>query len=155
VREGTWARPANLPADRLPAQRAVLDAQCLHFTGAAAPDGLAMRIFDLDGWAREANALMAAMDDADPSAERPSGPHSALAAAAPAAPSAMAVGGDAASLAPGFTLSVAVVRHLEGDPQLPDELLPPDWPGPALRRRFVAYDQAYKRRFTAWLLAEA
>ena len=131
VREGTWARPANLAPDRLPAHRDVLDAQCLHFTGATAPEGLAARVFDLVGWSRRARDLVAAMDDGPPAEQV-----------------------DPATLAAGFTLSVAVVRHLQADPLLPDELLPPDWPGDLLRRCYAAHDRAYKQRFTAWLLAE-
>ncbi|HEY8982125.1 MAG TPA: PaaX family transcriptional regulator C-terminal domain-containing protein [Streptomyces sp.] len=33
----------------------------------------------------------------------------------------------------------AVVRHLLSDPVLPPELLPPDWPGEALRAAYTAY----------------
>jgi phenylacetic acid degradation operon negative regulatory protein len=47
----------------------------------------------------------------------------------------------ASSLAEQFTVSAAVLRHLLTDPLLPEQLLPQDWPGPALRAhcdRFVA-----------------
>jgi phenylacetic acid degradation operon negative regulatory protein len=44
-----------------------------------------------------------------------------------------------------FVVAAAVVRHLLTDPVLPDELLPDDWPGDALR-------EAY-RNFAAELLA--
>ncbi|WP_233616500.1 PaaX family transcriptional regulator C-terminal domain-containing protein [Actinomadura harenae] len=37
-----------------------------------------------------------------------------------------------------FTISAAVLRHLLEDPILPDELLPPGWPGPALRENYRA-----------------
>lgn len=37
-----------------------------------------------------------------------------------------------------FGVAAAMVRHLLTDPVLPDELLPPDWPGEALR---VAYHE--------------
>jgi phenylacetic acid degradation operon negative regulatory protein len=147
VREGTWARPANLPTDRLPAQQAVLDAQCLRFTGASAPEGLGARIFDLDGWSARAGELVAAMDATDPA--RP-----VLTAAADPGEPGRDGHVDPDALANAFTLAVAVVRHLQADPLLPDELLPADWPGAALRRRYVAYDRAYKQQFTTWLLAE-
>lgn len=35
----------------------------------------------------------------------------------------------------------AVVRHLLADPVLPPELLPPDWPGTALRDAYTAYQR--------------
>ncbi len=58
---------------------------------------------------------------------------------------------DTAGLAHGFRLSVAVVRHLQTDPLLPDDLLPPDWPGDRLRRRYERHDESYKRRLAASL----
>ncbi|EST38233.1 hypothetical protein N566_08620, partial [Streptomycetaceae bacterium MP113-05] len=42
-------------------------------------------------------------------------------------------------LAGRFTVSAAVLRHLLADPVLPDALLPPDWPGAGLRRRYDAF----------------
>ncbi|MET8826916.1 PaaX family transcriptional regulator C-terminal domain-containing protein [Streptomyces sp. NPDC004610] len=38
-----------------------------------------------------------------------------------------------------FTAFAAVVRHLLADPVLPADLLPADWPGPALRAAYGAY----------------
>jgi phenylacetic acid degradation operon negative regulatory protein len=38
-----------------------------------------------------------------------------------------------------FTAAAAIVRHLLADPVLPDEVLPPGWPGPALRAAYTAY----------------
>ena len=35
-----------------------------------------------------------------------------------------------------FTVAAAMVRHLLTDPVLPDELLPEDWPGAALRKAY-------------------
>ncbi|MBX7432289.1 PaaX domain-containing protein, C- domain protein [Mycobacterium sp. Y57] len=35
-----------------------------------------------------------------------------------------------------FTAAAGIVRHLLTDPVLPDELLPPDWPGAALRAAY-------------------
>ncbi|MFF3346956.1 PaaX family transcriptional regulator C-terminal domain-containing protein [Streptomyces sp. NPDC002779] len=40
-----------------------------------------------------------------------------------------------------FTAFAAAVRHLLTDPVLPPELLPPDWPGPALRAAYAAYQE--------------
>ncbi|MET9176006.1 PaaX family transcriptional regulator C-terminal domain-containing protein [Streptomyces misionensis] len=48
-----------------------------------------------------------------------------------------------AAAAPGpaerLTAFAAIVRHLLGDPVLPPALLPPDWPGPALRTAYAEY----------------
>ncbi|MEV5570265.1 PaaX family transcriptional regulator C-terminal domain-containing protein [Spirillospora sp. NPDC052269] len=44
--------------------------------------------------------------------------------------------GTAGTFAEQFTISAAVLRHLLKDPILPDDLLPPDWPGPALREHY-------------------
>ncbi len=42
-------------------------------------------------------------------------------------------------LAERIAIAAAVVRHLVADPLLPDDLLPPDWPGPALRSTYAAF----------------
>jgi phenylacetic acid degradation operon negative regulatory protein len=43
-----------------------------------------------------------------------------------------------------FRLAAAVVRHLRDDPLLPEELLPPGWPGPALRTAYDRYEAAFQ-----------
>ncbi|HET9380072.1 MAG TPA: PaaX family transcriptional regulator C-terminal domain-containing protein [Streptomyces sp.] len=43
----------------------------------------------------------------------------------------------------------AVVRHLLTDPVLPPELLPADWPGPALRTAYADYRRELTRTVTA------
>ena len=58
--------------------------------------------------------------------------------------------GDRESLAPGFVLSAAVLRHFVADPLLPRELLPRDWPGAALRRDYDRYDALFRRRLREW-----
>ncbi|BBJ38825.1 hypothetical protein SSPO_015430 [Streptomyces antimycoticus] len=114
LREGTWMRPANLVHSRPD----VAAEQCGWFTGA--PEGdpaeLAARLWDLDGWARQARLLGAALDDAEEPAER-------------------------------FTVAAAALRHLLADPVLPARLLPEDWPGAELRRRY----DGFERDFRAWL----
>ncbi|GAA3235259.1 PaaX family transcriptional regulator C-terminal domain-containing protein [Nonomuraea helvata] len=47
-------------------------------------------------------------------------------------------------LAEGFLVSAAVLRHLLADPLLPEELLPPDWPGAELRSRYDDFDRRYR-----------
>ena len=132
LREGVWLRPDNLDPARSPDQRAVIDAQCLRLVGATGPAEVGGRLFDTAGWASGARALVDALDDASHPPDE-LGP------------------GD---LAAGFRLSIAVVRHLDADPLLPDELLPPRWPGAALRDRYDDYHRAYERRFAAWLSAD-
>jgi phenylacetic acid degradation operon negative regulatory protein len=38
-----------------------------------------------------------------------------------------------------FVAAAGIVRHLLTDPVLPDELLPDDWPGAALRAAYVNF----------------
>lgn len=117
LREGVWLRPDNLDPARLPDARAVVAAQCT--TMAAEPDpGLAGRLWDLDAWSTRATELVDAL-----AADRFD------------------------DLAASFVLSAAVLRHLQADPLLPDELLPEVWPGAALRARYEGYDLAFK---AAW-----
>ncbi|GAA3929865.1 PaaX family transcriptional regulator C-terminal domain-containing protein [Actinomadura viridis] len=51
----------------------------------------------------------------------------------------------AGTLAERFTVSAAVLRHLLRDPLLPAELLPGDWPGPALRDHYEHFEDAFER----------
>lgn len=46
---------------------------------------------------------------------------------------------DAADVPARFEVAAAVVRHLLTDPVLPASLLPPDWPGPALRACYTDF----------------
>jgi phenylacetic acid degradation operon negative regulatory protein len=125
LREGVWLRPDNLDSQRLPASRAVLDRQCIHFHGAAtdiSPEQM-RSLFSLDEWTADAKVLIEAMNlrrnkRAD-SAQR---------------------------LADEFALSIAVVRHLQLDPQLPAELIPARWPGRTLRDTYRRFDEAFKQR---------
>jgi phenylacetic acid degradation operon negative regulatory protein len=47
-------------------------------------------------------------------------------------------------------LSAAVLRHFQADPLLPDALLPPRWPGAALRAEYDRYDRAYRSVLREW-----
>ena len=122
LREGVWLRPDNLDLRPDPADDPDL------VVWSAVPDGdpvaLAATLWDLGTWAARARAL---------------GDH--LAARPTAGP------GD---LAPGFTLSAAVLRHLQSDPLLPPALLPADWPGPALRAGYAEWDRRYRDVLAAW-----
>jgi phenylacetic acid degradation operon negative regulatory protein len=121
LREGVWLRPANV-AVPLPD---ALDADVEVMT-AVPPDapGLASRLWDLPGWARRASDLLADLD-----ALAPDGP---------------------AALAPGFELSAAVLRHLQADPLLPQQLQPSGWPGSRLRERYDGWDARYRATLYAW-----
>ena len=121
-REGVWLRPANL--DLRPDPDGDPDLAVYRCTPAADPVDLAASLWDLSGWAHRATELL-----------------DRLAGQATREP------GD---LAPGFTLSAAVLRHLQSDPLLPPDLLPPDWPGPALRHAYGVWDGAYRGVLRAW-----
>ena len=143
LREGVWVRPDNLDAGRAPAARATVDEQCRTFrgrpdeangadgTGRVAGAALAAELWDLDGWATVARTLRAELG----------GYVEPLQA------------GDTSVLAPAFELSATVLRLLLGDPQLPDALLPPGWPGDELRRDYDRYDTAFKALWRDWFRA--
>jgi phenylacetic acid degradation operon negative regulatory protein len=132
LREGVWIRPDNLDPQRLPASRAILDRQCTHFHNAAT-DITADKmpsLFSLDEWMANARVLTEAMNvelkrnKRDDSTE---------------------------SMRYEFALSIAVVRHLQLDPMLPDELTPEDWPGHTLRSTYRRFDGAFKERMNEFL----
>ena len=129
VREGCWARPDNLDPARAPAERSVVDSQCLTVRGAR-PDQPAAFVaaFDLTGWAATARDLLEAMADAQPALDAR----------------------DPGALADTFHIDAAVVRHLVADPALPPELEPPDWPARALREAFGRFDAGFKATWRAW-----
>jgi phenylacetic acid degradation operon negative regulatory protein len=54
-----------------------------------------------------------------------------------------------------FIAAAAVVRHLLTDPVLPDELLPGDWPGAALRQSYAEFATELVARRNATELMEA
>ena len=130
IREGVWIRPDNLDPDRLPASRAVLDQQCVHFHGAASDIGAdaVKSLFALDSWVRDATRLIRAMEDELGSPDD--------------------ADDTTATLTYQFALSITVVRHLQLDPLLPAALLPGQWPGPQLRSTYRRFDRAFKRRMT-------
>lgn len=129
VREGCWARPQNLDPARSPAERAVVDGQCLTVRGARPDDAAAfVAAFDPAGWAGTAHVLLEAMAEAQPALDRR----------------------DPDALAATFRLDAAVVRHLLADPALPAELQPPGWPAAELSDAFAAFDTGFKATWRAW-----
>jgi phenylacetic acid degradation operon negative regulatory protein len=129
LREGLWGRPDNLDPDRSPAAADVVDRWCRGWHGARpSPAPVVEELWDLIGWATEAEELRAAMAELEgPLAE-----------------------GDARFLAEGFVVSAAVLRLLQADPLLPTELLGAWWPGDALRQDYDRYDQAYRLALRHW-----
>lgn len=130
LRDGVWIRPDNLDPQRLPPSREVLDRQCMHFHRAATditPDKL-RSLFSLDDWTADATALIEAMNVALNTSNRDDSTD---------------------SFTYDFALSIAVVRHLQLDPQLPVELVPEGWPGRTLRSTYRRFDDVFKRRMNS------
>jgi phenylacetic acid degradation operon negative regulatory protein len=121
LREGVWLRPDNL---RLPRPA---DGQCTWLSSRPEgdPSELAGRLWDLGAWAARAEVLRARL--ARIRLDR------------------------ADSLAPGFVLSAAVLRHFQADPLLPDELLPDDWPGADLRAEYDEFETAFLAAWRAFM----
>jgi phenylacetic acid degradation operon negative regulatory protein len=129
LREGVWLRPANLPVETLPAAEATVADQCLELRGTVDdPRELAADLWDLDGWAEAATTLVEVLGALGDRLSH----------------------GDHASLAEGFVASAAVLRHLQGDPLLPVELVPDSWPGDDLRAAHQRYDRDFKAALAAW-----
>ena len=118
LREGVWLRPANVDV----VLAAPLEAAVVRFDGTpdTDPAALAASLWDLDGWAMGAERLRQRLEGLPVK--------------------------DDDMLAPGFVLSASVLRHFQADPLLPDELLPADWPGPALRHEYDRWDTTYRAR---------
>jgi phenylacetic acid degradation operon negative regulatory protein len=89
-------------------------------------------LWDLAGWATEADRLRATMAESVEPFEA----------------------GDPTPLPAGFVLAAAVLRHLMADPLLPDELLPPAWPGAALRADYDRYDRAFSSVWRDWFRSQ-
>ncbi|MDP1820530.1 MAG: PaaX family transcriptional regulator C-terminal domain-containing protein [Acidimicrobiales bacterium] len=132
LREGLWGRPDNLEPERSPGASAVAATWCRWWRGAVpepAPDAAAL--WDLTAWEVRAADLRSEME--------------ALLVPLGAE--------DLSALAAGFVTSADVLRHLQADPLLPPELLPPDWPGDALRAEYDRYDRVYRAVLRRWLEA--
>ena len=93
-------------------------------------DAVAARLWDLDEWATTARVQERRLADVAPR-----------------------LGADPDVLRPAFLALAATLRHLQADPLLPVDLLPPDWPGPSLRDSHDRTDAAFKAVWTARLRA--
>lgn len=129
LREGVWLRPANLADDRVPEARQVAREQCMWVSGARPdPQPDVHALWDLATWAADARTLRDELAELQPALDA----------------------GSTDVLGPAFVVSAAVLRHLQHDPLVPDELLPPDWPGGALRDDYERYDRAFKQVWREW-----
>lgn len=123
VREGVWTRPDNLPGERPDAPG------CEWIKGSFEdPVAMAATLWDLEGWSARAETLRTSVEAWTP----------------------RLLDEGVAVLAPTFVVSADVLRHLQADPLLPRELLPPGWPGERLRTSYDAFDAAFRRAWTTW-----
>ena len=121
LREGVWMRPDNVELGLPEDLRADVE---LMTARPRTPDRLAAVLWDLPAWADRADRLLEEMAALPP--EQPQ------------------------ALAPGFELSAAVLRHLQADPLLPEELLPSGWPGMRLRTDYDRWDARYRATLREW-----
>ncbi|MEU9336135.1 PaaX family transcriptional regulator C-terminal domain-containing protein [Streptomyces sp. NPDC048290] len=139
--DGDWEMAVVTAIGRGPAERAELRAKLTTLRLAELREGV---------WLRPANLLRPLPADLAPVAQRytarPDQPASALVATlwpldtwAGTARTLLAHIERAGRPADRFTAFAAVVRHLLADPVLPAELLPADWPAPALRTAYADY----------------
>lgn len=110
LRQGVWMRPANLKRD-WPQE---LEQRSLRFTATTS--------FAVPS----APQLAASLWDLEGWSRRASDLLTALHASS--------------DRAQRFMVATAMVRHFADDPVLPEELLPPDWPGADLRRAYADYE---------------
>ncbi|MGZ6964241.1 MAG: PaaX family transcriptional regulator C-terminal domain-containing protein [Acidimicrobiia bacterium] len=125
-REGVWLRPDNLELE-VPV---LVRHQCEWLSARPEDDPVALadRLFHPSRWARRAEALATRLaqltDDL--------------------------AGREAQLVADAFVAGAAALRHIGGDPLLPAALLPPDWPGSALRAEYSRYQRAFDATARAW-----
>jgi phenylacetic acid degradation operon negative regulatory protein len=128
LRPNLWLRPANVPAPDS-------SADALLVRGGIEdrdPVRLAAQLWDLGQLAADATRLIELVDAAAGwlEEEHPS------------------------ALVDSFLLSVAVVRYLRREPQLPPELTGSPWAPDELRSRYVDHEQAHRRAMGRFLAAE-
>jgi phenylacetic acid degradation operon negative regulatory protein len=137
LREGVWTRPDNLPpvADD-PDAAAVVRAQCTSWRGAPLdgdPRAMASDLFAIGGLADRGTELLTALGEVVSRL-----PHGVDGEAPPGV------------LADAFEVGAAAAQHLRRDPLLPSALLPPQWPGDALRARYATYERVFGEAVAGW-----
>lgn len=141
--DGDWETLVITATGRGPAARAELRTRLTALRLAELREGVWLRPANLD------RPLPTALDRvAERLVSRPGSPAAELAARlwplgdwADTARALLAHVGGARRPADRLTAFAAVVRHLLADPVLPAELLPPDWPGAALRDAYARYQR--------------
>jgi phenylacetic acid degradation operon negative regulatory protein len=134
LRDGVWARPANLPPEATsPAAREALAEQTLAWTGRPAP-GTELRVVELFGLAEASSRARALLTRLRP-----------VIAGLEA--------GDLSELGPAFALGAATLQQVRRDPLLPPALAGHDWPGGDLRAAYSRYQAAFAAAFATWFAA--
>ncbi|MFJ8185444.1 PaaX family transcriptional regulator C-terminal domain-containing protein [Streptomyces sp. NPDC096105] len=139
--DGDWELVVVTASGRGPADRAELRTRLAGLRLAELREGVWLRPANLD------RPLPAALDEAaERGTTRPARPAAELAARlwpldawSDEARALLGHVGHTGRPAERLTLFAAVVRHLLADPVLPAPLLPPDWPGDALRAAYADY----------------
>lgn len=133
LREGVWLRPRNLPVGRLPEAERVAEEATIAIIGTVEqPTELVGQLWDLAGWARDAEALL---EDLEPVQARLDD-H------------------DTDALEEAFVLAAATLRHLQADPLLPADLVGAGWPGPKLRSAQQHFEGQFRSVLRAWHRAQ-
>jgi phenylacetic acid degradation operon negative regulatory protein len=131
LRDGVWARPANLPAEATPpGALETLTEQAAAWTGRPPPatELPVAELFGLVEAASRARALLARLGPITTELEK----------------------GDLSRLGPAFSLGAAALQQVRRDPLLPPALAGPDWPGSELRAAYSRYQAAFAAALAAW-----
>ncbi|MEV0978872.1 PaaX family transcriptional regulator C-terminal domain-containing protein [Streptomyces sp. NPDC049915] len=140
---GDWEMVVITATGRGPAERADLRTRLTALRLAELREGVWLRPANLDrplpaGLAEVAQTYTARPDRPAPELTAELWPLDAWSTTARAL---LAHADEAACPADRLTAFAALVRHLLADPVLPPELLPADWPAPALRTAYAAYQE--------------
>jgi phenylacetic acid degradation operon negative regulatory protein len=131
LRDGVWARPANLPPEATPpGARETLTEQATAWTGRPARETelVVAELFGLDDGASRARTLLARLAPVTSALEQ----------------------GDLSRLGPAFSLGAATLQQVRRDPLLPPALAGPEWPGAELRSAYSRYQTAFAAALATW-----